>query len=829
MLLSIIDTVTGWIGTIIYPLFSIIFVLVDLIQDLFYAFAGISSLSYNGTVVSGSGDSLSNLGDGGIVYYLLNSSLVKNMFMSLSYLALVLLVVFMAISAFRNIYAEKPKRWQDIFMNAIKGLATYFLVPVTTLLGIWVANILLRAVNDATTTTGNATMSRQLFISAAYNANRIRQDGSIDYDTYLEITQLCVSYNVSYDSSGTYSLSEGETNKDSVVVEYWASIVDEIYGNTSISIYGYAVVSSHYDLCSINYVLLLAGGLFMMYALYGMAYAMIKRMINIIILYIVSPVVCSMYPFDDGKVAGQWRSQMVKEILTVYGSVVAMNLFLSILPLLQNITFVSDASTGWAAFMAAGLEGWINQIMSIVLTTCGLLTIKEWSQTFSQWVGGGDAYSTGTAFRNSVRSTIGDKTKKYVAPAAKAAGSFAFKSARTIRTTAQMSSLNKQLKGMSDTDPKRAELEEQAALKKSELSAQRKDLGMGVAKGLGRIGASAVNYGTAGAVDPMGVQKFFSKDGDMRKGLAETDEKARNKTKEDRAKKKTEAEIDAKGQEMLDYVAKGQANNIDGHDASLPMPTILDQQAFLNGADPELLKEATEQYYKRMGGTPEKGKANAEYIDRVKTAGEKQNAAVNKRNEEIRARDALIGAGGAESGQMGRAELEFFQENGLTNLTDLNSVLDRLIAQMGLSPSTANNLKQEYGRAMGVYQQYLAHDKKANELTETAKAMGEEFMKAVEQAKIHVTSDSTDSAHDSKAFVDAMYNEAQRQKVDIEGGTVGIDLGSTAGIGKAVADAVAENNERTNGITKEISNKADEIVNLLKERKKKEEENKDKK
>ena len=40
---GIVDTITSVLGTILYPLFSVIFLFIDGIQHVFYAFAGIGN------------------------------------------------------------------------------------------------------------------------------------------------------------------------------------------------------------------------------------------------------------------------------------------------------------------------------------------------------------------------------------------------------------------------------------------------------------------------------------------------------------------------------------------------------------------------------------------------------------------------------------------------------------------------------------------------------------------------------------------------------------------------------------------------------------------
>ena len=118
------------IGTILYPLFNIIFVLINLFQSIFRGFAGVEDVHYgaemgfSSEVISG-GNANNNTGElknTGIVYYLLQSDLVKNMFFSMVILGLFLIIMFTFIATIKNVYSSKPKPWQELAGKAMIGL-----------------------------------------------------------------------------------------------------------------------------------------------------------------------------------------------------------------------------------------------------------------------------------------------------------------------------------------------------------------------------------------------------------------------------------------------------------------------------------------------------------------------------------------------------------------------------------------------------------------------------------------------------------------------------------------------------------------------------------
>ena len=322
---GIIDTITSVIGTLLYPLFSVIFLFIDGIQHVFYAFAGIGNIWFDTQSTNASGDVIGNTPitsgnsggerDTGIIYFLFNNALVKNMLMSIMLLALFLIIIFTVMAFIKNAYAAKQKGWKEIIGNAIKGLANFIFLPVCCLLGVWLGNILLVAINGATSNGGSTNMSRKLFIACAYNANIYRLegnlrpekgDGSLARSAYLE------AYPDRQDADSQIP--------DGLSHEEYALIIDELYAQSAdnnLNIHWYSKVGTHYSLWQINYIILIVGGVFMLYALGSLSFGMIRRLFLLIILFIISPGVCALYPLDEGKAVGSWKQKFIEQVLAV--------------------------------------------------------------------------------------------------------------------------------------------------------------------------------------------------------------------------------------------------------------------------------------------------------------------------------------------------------------------------------------------------------------------------------------------------------------------------------------------------------------------------------
>ena len=388
---GIIDTITGVIGSFLYPLFSVIFIVIDGVQAIFYAFAGIGNITLGSEQITSGNSGAEN--ETGIVYYLLNNSLVKNMFMSILLLAFFLVIVFTVMAFIKNAYAAKPKGWKDIVGSAIKGLGSFIFLPVCVLLGVWFGNILLNAINGATSSGGSTTMARKLFIASSYNANIYRNGDGGDAD------DACFKITIFLEAAG---LSDQFTVQEGQSMEYYANLVDEIYSTDAVYLGNSDMVGNFYNLYQINYLVLVVGGVFMLYVLGSLSAAMVKRLFFILILFIISPAVCALYPLDDGKAVGSWAGEVKKQVLSAYGAVAGLNLFYSLLPLIDKIQF---GGFGFAEWM-------LSDFIQLFVMVIGLLTVKDLISLITGFVGGDDAYSKGNNLLSTAKNKILSGHKK---------------------------------------------------------------------------------------------------------------------------------------------------------------------------------------------------------------------------------------------------------------------------------------------------------------------------------------------------------------------------------------------------------------------------------
>ena len=168
---NVIDWVVGIVGQLLFALIvPTMSLLITTLGYIFKAFAGMNRV-YD--IVDKPKDAIDT--DGGLIYDMLTTPLIKKLILSIMILAGFLLIIFTVMAFLKNVYAQKQKTAKEIISNTLKGALYFIVVPVCTLLGVYLGNIVLKAVDGVTSPTGSSgDLGRRLFVTCAYNANYFR-------------------------------------------------------------------------------------------------------------------------------------------------------------------------------------------------------------------------------------------------------------------------------------------------------------------------------------------------------------------------------------------------------------------------------------------------------------------------------------------------------------------------------------------------------------------------------------------------------------------------------------------------------------------------------
>ncbi len=396
-----LELVGQLISLILYGICVDFLKIVDFIQKMFYKLCGLGSYWVNGVEMKETDPLISIITDKSVLQVLLALTLV----------AVAMVIVATIIQVLRTEFStEGSKNTKgQVFGQAIKALVMFAIVPICCGGGILITNALLQAVNTATSLGAESSVGGAVYVASTYSANHIRNGGTIEsitqstngnyvikvkgFSSFMSITKEkeyeCTISGEAVSYLGGASLSVDQNNRDEI-----AQKIDNAFRSGYISFDNKSVANTFYDVGNINFVTFLGGGLLAAYTMLMASFGMIMRMYKAAVLFVISPAMSGLMPLDNGKAFARWRESFIKQILSAYGTIVAMNLLFILLPIVGNITLFGG-STGGA----------INAFVQMLFTLTGLFMLKDMSGMIAGMIGADDAGAAGAGMAGKVLGT----------------------------------------------------------------------------------------------------------------------------------------------------------------------------------------------------------------------------------------------------------------------------------------------------------------------------------------------------------------------------------------------------------------------------------------
>ena len=113
------------------------------------------------------------------------------------------------------------------------------------------------------------------------------------------------------------------------------------------------------------------------------------RIFNLLALYLIAPLAIASMPMDDGGKFKQWTTAFVVQLLGVVGMVVAIRLFLLLIPIIWNPSLAVDTTMDWestkstADIVAKLLNLLLTVILKVVLTYTAVQAISKVNGIFT--------------------------------------------------------------------------------------------------------------------------------------------------------------------------------------------------------------------------------------------------------------------------------------------------------------------------------------------------------------------------------------------------------------------------------------------------------------
>lgn len=287
------DWLFGWVYDLFYTLQKSICYLLDFIREIFCKLAGIETVKIDG-------------GEEEILTHFITSPAIRNAFLGVLLVGVILLFVFVIIAIIKSEAADPQhkKTKGQILVKSLQSFIIFLLIPFLLIAGIMLANVVVGAIHASMTGSmvdGNtaSTIGGQILVTGGYDAY-IGPAGS-----RAEIERMFITGQLDYNSL--------------------------------------SVVKQYYDLSEMNFFVGIAGGLVILVMFVMSAVMFVQRIFDIILLYIVSPASVSTIPLDDGGRFRIWREMLVSKVLSAYGIILSMNIFFLVMPQISQISFFGNA------------------------------------------------------------------------------------------------------------------------------------------------------------------------------------------------------------------------------------------------------------------------------------------------------------------------------------------------------------------------------------------------------------------------------------------------------------------------------------------------------
>ena len=451
----ILSTIMDLLAKFFYGIGVELLWMADFVQSLFRRLVGLEPYWQNG--VETTGDPLLGL---------ITSDQVLEVFLALFIVAVVMLLIATIIQIIRVQYTQEGAKNTvgNIIGQTLKSFALFIIVPLGSVAGIFLANVLLGMVDAATNTSGSTTISGAIFVASAGEANRARMannetaddgwfsslwdgglyitmddegnieqieatnplglgyipdpydvDSEYDADEYNELVAMANNA----DGRGPIFVSTTGTTTEKIndVAERidTAFAMRAINQNTEGSEYdaehlgatfdygNYDMVRVYYDINEINFLVLYVAAGITIWSLYMALFGLIMRLYKAVILFVISPPVVALMPLDGGNAMGQWKTSFISTITGAYGVVVSLNLFFMILPMLKQIQLFDPNAT----VLGLSTSYYYNNFTYLIMVVVGCFSFKDLSKLISGILvkGGDDILGAGEGMSKKVVGT----------------------------------------------------------------------------------------------------------------------------------------------------------------------------------------------------------------------------------------------------------------------------------------------------------------------------------------------------------------------------------------------------------------------------------------
>jgi len=170
----------------------------------------------------------------------------------------------------------------------------------------------------------------------------------------------------------------------------------------------------------LNIIVLIFGTYFLFTMIGKACWGIIKRLYDIVLLFIIHPLVISTIPLtemDDKKANeapfAKWRSMFIERVLVVFGLVLGLTVFFMLANVIENMEliqegskFAEDLSQFW--FFFGRSTDFMNRVFRVVFLFGAIIMVENAPKLFGTVFGTSDVFSDGDSVKQMVDNNIKD-------------------------------------------------------------------------------------------------------------------------------------------------------------------------------------------------------------------------------------------------------------------------------------------------------------------------------------------------------------------------------------------------------------------------------------
>lgn len=298
---------------VLYGLMATLWRFLDAMEKAYEIFIGISKVTI--TDVNNKASAPMSL-----LEALYSISAIRYAFWYVFVISLVMLFMFTMYAVAKSMFdleTERPHTVSHVMNSFLKACVQFLIVPLFVLFMIRFSGTLVVSLDNALKSSGsngNATVGSTLFVVSSLNASKQApyniSTATDDMKTKLGGVQDAARYPYYQNGKGTGPNASQKT--------YW---------NT-------AQVKQDFKFEKFDFIVGIGVSVFMFIVMVSCSIVFIQRLFDMLLLYIVSPFFVSTMPLDDGERFKRWRELFLGKSVSGLGSIVAMKLYLMIVPII---------------------------------------------------------------------------------------------------------------------------------------------------------------------------------------------------------------------------------------------------------------------------------------------------------------------------------------------------------------------------------------------------------------------------------------------------------------------------------------------------------------